>query len=251
MEIIPAVDLRGGKCVRLYQGDYSKETIFSDDPVSMALRWQVEGASRLHLVDLDGAAAGELRNLSTIERVVNALRIPVEVGGGIRTIETIELLLGLGVERAILGTVAVENQALVADACRVFGDRVIVGIDARDGLVATRGWLRKSALTAAELARAVVALGAQRLVYTDIGRDGTLTSPNFQAVAELMAEVSVPVIAAGGITSIQHLQKLSDIGAEAAIVGRAIYSGDIDLAEAIKAVSGTDGNRKSGTADRP
>ncbi len=237
MEIIPAIDLRNGKCVRLYQGDYEKETVFSDDPVSVALRWQSEGAKRLHLVDLDGAAKGELCNLDAIERIAAAVEIPVQVGGGVRSLETIEQLLDLGVGRAILGTVAVEDPDLAEEACQRFGEQIIIGIDARDGRAATRGWLQQSKVTAGELAARMVGLGARRFIYTDISRDGTLTSPNFEAVAEFLSQVSVPVIAAGGISSVEHLTRLAALGAEGAIVGRAIYTGDVKLEEAVKSVS--------------
>jgi phosphoribosylformimino-5-aminoimidazole carboxamide ribotide isomerase len=236
MEIIPAIDLRNGKCVRLYQGDYGQETIFSDDPVSVALRWQSEGARRLHIVDLDGAAKGEPSNLEAIEDIVAAIDIPVEVGGGIRSIDTIEQLFAAGVERAILGTVAVEKPDLVKEACQRFGDRIIISIDARDRWVATRGWLQKSTVTASELASKMIELGVMRFIYTDISRDGTLTSPNFEAVAELLSQVNVPVIGAGGISSVHHLTKLAELGVEGAIVGRAIYTGDVKLSEAFKAI---------------
>ena len=236
MEIIPAIDLRNGKCVRLYQGDYGQETIFSDDPVSVALRWQSEGARRLHIVDLDGAAKGEPSNLEAIEDIIAAIDIPVQVGGGIRSIETIEQLFAAGVERAIMGTVAVEKPDLVREACQRFGDRIIISIDARDRLVATRGWLQKSEVTASELASKMIELGVTRFIYTDISRDGTLTSPNFEAIAELLSQVNVPVIAAGGISSVYHLTKLAELGVEGAIVGKAIYTGDVKLAEAFKAI---------------
>jgi phosphoribosylformimino-5-aminoimidazole carboxamide ribotide isomerase len=239
MEIIPAIDLRNGKCVRLYQGDYGKETVFSDDPVSMARRWQSEGAKRLHLVDLDGAARGAPCNLDAIEEIAAAVDIPVQVGGGIRSLETIEQLLKLGAGRVILGTAAVESPDLVEEACRRFDDRIVVGIDARDGWVATRGWLQQSRTTAGDLAVSMVGLGARRFIYTDISRDGTLTGPNFDAVAELLSQVSAPVIAAGGISSVEHLTRLAELGVEGAIVGRAIYTGDINLEEALKAIQGS------------
>ncbi len=234
MEIIPAIDLRNGKCVRLYQGDYDRETVFSDDPASMALRWESEGAQRLHLVDLDGAAAGSPRNLDAIERIIAAVQIPVEAGGGIRSIETMERLFELGVERAILGTAAVEDTGLVKRACQRFGERIVVGVDARDGKVATRGWLEQSSSSAGDLAARMVALGAVRFIYTDIGRDGTLSGPNFEAVAEFLSRVSVPVIAAGGIGSVEHIVRLAGLGVEGVIVGRAIYTGDVSLQEALK-----------------
>jgi len=236
MEIIPAIDLRNGKCVRLFQGDYGQETIFSDDPVSVALRWQSEGARRLHIVDLDGAAKGEPSNLEAIEDIIAAIDIPVQVGGGIRSIETIEQLFAAGVERAILGTVAVEKPDLVKEACQRFGDQIIVSIDAKDRMVATRGWLQKSTVTASELASKMIELGVMRFIYTDISRDGTLTSPNFEAIAELLSQVNVSVIAAGGISSVHHLTKLAESGVEGAIVGKAIYTGDVKLGEAFKAI---------------
>jgi len=237
MEIIPAIDLRNGKCVRLYQGDYGQETIFSGDPVSVALRWQSEGARRLHIVDLDGAAKGEPVNLETIEDIIATIDIPVEVGGGIRSIETMEQLFAAGVERAILGTVAVEKPDLVQEACQSFSDRIIISIDAKDRMVATRGWLQKSTVTAGEL-------GVTRFIYTDISRDGTLTSPNFEAIAEFLSQVSASVIAAGGISSVHHLTRLAELGVEGAIVGKAIYTGDVILGEAFKAIRELQSKRK-------
>lgn len=236
MEIIPAIDLRNGKCVRLYQGDYEQETIFSDDPVSVALRWQSEGARRLHIVDLDGAAQGKPGNLDTVEDILAAIDIPVQVGGGIRSIETIEQLFATGVERAIMGTVAVEKPDLVKEACQKFSDRIIISIDARDRWVATGGWLQKSTVTASELASKMIEVGVMRFIYTDISRDGTLTSPNFEAIADFLSQVSAPVIAAGGISSVYHLTKLAELGVEGAIVGKAIYTGDVILSDAFKAV---------------
>lgn len=236
MEIIPAIDLRNGKCVRLYQGDYSQETVFSEDPVSVALRWQSEGARRLHIVDLDGAARGKPANLETIEDIVSAIDIPIQVGGGIRSTKTMEQLFAAGVERAILGTVAVEKPDLVKEACQRFGDRIIISIDAKDRMAATRGWLQESTMTASELAGKMIELGVTRFIYTDISRDGTLTGPNFEDIAEFLSEVSAPVIAAGGISSVHHLVRLAELGVEGAIVGKAIYTGDVLLADAFKAV---------------
>ena len=244
MEIIPAIDLRNGKCVRLYQGDYGKETVFSNKPVEIALRWQSEGARRLHIVDLDGAARGEPGNLETIEDMIAAIDIPVQFGGGIRSIETIEQLFAAGVERAILGTVAVEKPDLVKEACQKFSDRIIISIDAKDRMVATRGWLQKSTVTAGELASKMIEIGVTRFIYTDISRDGTLTSPNFEAIAEILSQVNVPVIAAGGISSVQHLTRLAELGVEGAIVGKAIYTGDVKLGEAIKAIRELQSKRK-------
>ncbi|MBT9148698.1 MAG: 1-(5-phosphoribosyl)-5-((5-phosphoribosylamino)methylideneamino) imidazole-4-carboxamide isomerase [Dehalococcoidia bacterium] len=233
MEIIPAIDLRNGKCVRLYQGDYSRETIFSEDPAAMALRWQGAGAKRLHLVDLDGAAAGELRNAPVIEEIAHRVQIPVQVGGGIRQIETINHLLDSGVSRAILGTAAIEDPGLVEEACRKFGERIIVSIDAREGFVRGHGWKEGGKLTVNEVIHEMLQRGVKRFIYTDIARDGTLSGPDFEEIAKVIARARVPVIAAGGIASVEHLKRLAELGAEGAIVGRAIYTGDINLEEAL------------------
>ena len=236
MEVIPAIDLRGGRCVRLYQGDYAQETVFSDDPVAVAERWEGLGAPRLHLVDLDGAESGEPRNMDSIAGILEAVRIPVQLGGGIRTLEMAERLLGMGLARIILGTAAIKEPSLVEEACRRFGEGIVVSIDARDGLVATHGWRHSSEVSAGELAERMAALGVRRFIYTDIWRDGTLTEPNFEAIARLISLTRLPVIAAGGISSIAHLRRLAQLGAEGAIVGRALYTGDLDLAEALGAV---------------
>jgi phosphoribosylformimino-5-aminoimidazole carboxamide ribotide isomerase len=236
VEVIPAIDLRGGKCVRLYQGDYSRETIFSDDPLDVALRWQSMGARRLHLVDLDGAASGESGNLGVVERIVGELKIPVQLGGGIRSLASVKRILGVGVERVILGTGAVENQELVRMACCEGKENIIVGIDVRDGCVATHGWRKGTNIVAAEFVRQMMTLGVGRFIYTDVARDGTLTEPNFDAIEEMVKFTECNVIAAGGISSVEHLQKLSCLGVEGAIIGRAIYTGDIDLEEALAVV---------------
>ena len=236
MEVIAAIDLRGGKCVRLYQGDYGQETIFSEDPVGVALHWESLGAPRLHLVDLDGAAEGKMCNLTMISAIVEAITIPVQVGGGIRQLETIEQLLGIGVGRVILGTIAVESPGLVKEACECYGEALIVGIDARDGYVCTQGWRKKTTVKATELVRKMVDLGVRRFIYTDIARDGTLTQPNFEAIAELIGRTDLPIIAAGGICSVSHLERLSRLGVEGAIVGRALYTGDVKLEEALVAI---------------
>ena len=236
MDIIPAIDLKGGKCVRLYQGDYSRETVFSEDPVAMALHWQSLGASRLHIVDLDGAAMGEPCHASLVEEIARSVQIPLQLGGGLRSLEAIEKVLWCGVERAILGTAAVADQPLTRDACRRFGERVIVSIDARGGLVASHGWKETTEVTASELAAEMASLGVKRLIYTDIARDGTLTSPDFHSIAGLVTKTVLPVIAAGGISSLEDIRRLAELGLEGAIVGRALYTGDLDLREALAAV---------------
>ena len=186
MEVIPAIDLRGGRCVRLFQGDYAQETVYSDDPVEVALRWQELGAARLHVVDLDGAASGEPANLEVVASIAGSIWTPLQLGGGIRSIETIERAIAMGAGRVVLGTSAIGDPGLVEAACHEFGaDAIIVGVDARDGLVATRGWRESSGVAAIDLVHQMTALGVRRFVYTDIARDGTMTSPNFQALRSL------------------------------------------------------------------
>jgi phosphoribosylformimino-5-aminoimidazole carboxamide ribotide isomerase len=236
-DIIPAIDIRDGRCVRLYQGDYEQETVFSDDPVEVALEWQSLGAPRLHIVDLDGAASGEVANLDIITEIARAVLIPTQLGGGIRRLETIEQLLKSGIERVILGTAAVEDPQLVEQACRKFRESVIVSIDARQGYISTRGWRRETERRAVEVARFMVGVGVRRFIYTDIDRDGTLTEPNFSATSELINSIKAPVIAAGGISSLNHLKMLKSLGAEGAIVGKALYTDDINLKEALAAFS--------------
>jgi phosphoribosylformimino-5-aminoimidazole carboxamide ribotide isomerase len=221
----------------LYQGNYNRETVFSDDPLDIAFKWQSMGAPRVHIVDLDGAATGEIGNLNIIKDIARAMLIPVQLGGGIRSIEMIELLLKAGIERVILGTAAVENPAMVVEACRRFNDAIIVGIDARRGYVATRGWVKDTEQTAVGLAKAMAQVGVKRFVYTDITRDGTLTEPNIPAITEMIDSLGLPVIAAGGITSMIHLKILSKLGAEGAIVGKALYTGDIKLKQALAEIN--------------
>lgn len=238
MEIIPSIDLRAGRCVRLFQGDFERETVFSEDPVSMALEWQSQGAGRLHLVDLDGAASGIPANLSTIRAIVEALEIPVQVGGGIRDVATAAALLEAGAERVVMGTAAIEDPRLVEDLCRDAGaERVVVAVDARDGLVAIKGWTEKSEVTAIELGKQMAAIGVGRLLYTDVSRDGTLSSPNFAANAELVLGTGLMVQASGGVSTLAHIRQLKPTGVEGVIVGTALYRKAITLGEAIEAAS--------------
>jgi len=237
IDIIPAVDIRGGQCVRLYQGDYEQETVFSDDPLEVALKWQSMGAPRLHIVDLDGAATGEIGNMEIISEIAGALLIPTQLGGGIRDMAAVEKLLKVGIDRIILGTAAVEDPGLVERACHNFGAAIIVGVDALRGHVATHGWREGTELDAVEFTRSMVQIGAKRFIYTDINRDGTLTEPNFAAIGEMVDAVRRPIIASGGVSTINHLIMLKNLGAEGAIVGRALYTGDINLKKAIDAVS--------------
>lgn len=234
MEVIPALDLRQGRCVRLYQGDYDRETVFSQDPVATARRWQDQGAKRLHLIDLDGAAAGKLCNESIIKEILKAVELQVQIGGGIRQLETIYKLLSFGAARVILGTAAIADPELVTDACRRFGEGIVIAIDAQDGYVKSHGWRRGSTITAAALMKEMTDLGAKRFIYTDISRDGTLSEPNFDAIAELLSQTDLPIIASGGISSLSHLKRLSQLGVEGAIIGKALYTGDVDLKHAIE-----------------
>jgi phosphoribosylformimino-5-aminoimidazole carboxamide ribotide isomerase len=233
MEIIPAVDIKGGKCVRLYQGDYSKETVFSEDPVAVALNWQAQGASRLHLIDLDGAASGEPLNIDIVEAIVKRVNLSVQLGGGIRDEAIVAKMLDIGVNRVILGTVAIENPDMVKRLCQKYGDAIIVGIDARDGRVATHGWQKGTEVTALELGRSMADAGVRRLIYTDIIRDGTLTEPDFESISEMVKGVNLSIIAAGGISALDHLRKLRELRVEGAILGRALYTGDVILREAL------------------
>lgn len=236
MEIIPAIDLKGGKCVRLLQGDMDKETVFSDDPVATAKMWESAGATRLHIVDLDGAFKGEPVNRQSIEKIVDALNIPVQLGGGIRNIETIDSLINSGVDRVILGTIAQKDPGIVIKACEIYHERIVVGIDAKDGMVAVQGWAEVTEKSALALAAEYEDYGVAAIVYTDILRDGMMGGANIDMTSQLAQEVDIPVIASGGVSSlddIKALLPLEDDGVEGIITGRAIYSGSLDLKEAI------------------
>jgi len=239
MDVIPAIDLLEGRCVRLYQGDYGRSQVFNENPVEVALQWQAEGATRLHLVDLDGAKEGKPVNTAAIQAIVEAVSIPVQVGGGLRDRETIRQLFHIGVSYAIVGTVAVENPSLVSELCAEFPGKIIVGIDARNGKVATRGWLETSEVTATDLAQQMAKQGATAIIYTDIHRDGTLTGPNMEALRELAGAIAIPVIASGGVSSLTDvlsLLALEPLGVKGVIIGRAIYTGEVNLGEAVQAV---------------
>ncbi len=233
IEIIPAIDIRKGKCVRLYQGDYSQETVFSDDPVEVALKWQDMGAPRVHVVDLDGAASGETENLAITTEIARTLLIPTQTGGGIRDLQTIEKLLRAGIDRVVIGTVAVEDPEMVKEACRNYSESIVVGIDTWEGRVAIHGWQQRTEIKAIEFARVMAQAGVRRFIYTDISRDGTLTEPNVAAIAEFVDTIKLPTLAAGGITSLTHLALLGSIGVEGAIVGKALYTGNINLKQAL------------------
>lgn len=237
MIIIPAIDLKEGKCVRLEQGLMDRDTVYNDDPAAQALIWQQKGAELLHIVDLDGAFAGEPKNRGAIEAIVQALQIPAQLGGGIRDLATIEAYLAMGISRVIIGTAAQRNPELVKEACSKFPGQIVVGIDAKNGLVAVQGWAEVTDLSAVELAKKFEGYGVAAIVYTDISRDGMLQGPNIEATRALAEAISIPVIASGGISSLADIQNLIAVeqsGIAGAITGKAIYSGAIDLAEAIK-----------------
>jgi phosphoribosylformimino-5-aminoimidazole carboxamide ribotide isomerase len=233
-ELIPAVDLKGGKCVRLQEGMASRSTEYSSDPVAMALHWEALGATRLHLVDLDGAFSGQAAHLEIAKSIFRALKIPVQFGGGLRTLEQIETILDLGARRAILGTVAVDNPKVVEEAVRRHPEAIVVGIDARNGNVALRGWVDQTALTAAELALRMKKLGVPRVIYTDVARDGMLKGVNYQETENLCSETGIKVIASGGVSSIEDVREIWDrraCGIEGVILGRALYDKKIDFAD--------------------
>ena len=233
-EVIPAIDIKGGKCVRLFQGDFAQATVYGDDPAAVAKRWELLGARRLHLIDLDGAAAGYPRSQEVIGRIVTRSRLPVQMGGGVRDAQSLASYMKIGVDRVMLGTVAVQKPDLVADACRRFGQHIVVAVDSVDGYVATHGWLEKSSMPTLEFVRQMIALGVGRFLFTDVSRDGTLTEPNYAAITELVEGAGKPIIAAGGIASVEHLSRLRDIGVEGAVVGKALYTGHIDLRQALE-----------------
>jgi phosphoribosylformimino-5-aminoimidazole carboxamide ribotide isomerase len=236
MEVIPAVDIRGGRCVRLYQGDYDRETVFSEDPVAVARRWERLGAPRLHVVDLDGARAGQPVNDRVIEELLSAVEIRVQVAGGIRQLDVIGCYLEMGADRVVLGTAAVHDQPLIGRACATFREAVVVAVDARRGRVATAGWREASGETPEGLMRRLAEIGVRRFIFTDISRDGTLRGPNFAAIGRLVRAFRAPVIASGGVSSVEHLRRLARLGVEGAIVGRALYDGGLELGEALRAV---------------
>lgn len=239
MILFPAIDIRNGRCVRLTEGKFECETVFAEDPAEMAVRWADAGAEYLHVVDLDGALAGQSANTEVIKRILAKVKIPVQVGGGIRTLANIENMLALGVARVILGSVAVRNPELVREACQKFPGQVVVGIDAKNGEVAVDGWGVGGGIGAEELAKKMAAVGVKHIIFTDISRDGMLSGVNVEATAELAKASGIKVIASGGVASmadINALQARAADGIEGCIIGKAIYTGAIDLKEALAAL---------------
>jgi phosphoribosylformimino-5-aminoimidazole carboxamide ribotide isomerase len=237
MLILPAIDLRGGQCVRLRQGDFAQETVFSTDPAAMAQRWVRDGATYLHLVDLDGAKLGHPANGESVCRIVEAAGVPCQFGGGVRTAEDLAQVFGWGVSRAVVGTKALKDPVWFKEICQRFPGKIVLGIDARDGRVATDGWLEVSNCSALTLARQYESWPLAALVYTDIGRDGMMEGPNFEALAELAAEVHLPIIASGGVSTLEDVRRLAGLCLAGCIVGRALYQGSLNLAAAIAAAA--------------
>ncbi|MDM7455851.1 MAG: 1-(5-phosphoribosyl)-5-[(5-phosphoribosylamino)methylideneamino]imidazole-4-carboxamide isomerase [Tepidimonas sp.] len=245
MLLIPAIDLKDGQCVRLKQGDMDQSTVFSDDPAAMARHWVEQGARRLHLVDLNGAFAGKPRNEAAIRRILREVgdEVDVQLGGGIRDLDTIERYLDAGLRYVIIGTAAVKNPGFLQDACTAFGGHIIVGLDAKDGKVATDGWSKLTGHEVVDLARKFEGYGVEAVIYTDIGRDGMLTGINIEATVRLAQALSIPVIASGGLSNLDDVRRLCKVeseGVEGVICGRAIYSGELDYAAAVRLVDGVD-----------
>ncbi|MBI2826907.1 MAG: 1-(5-phosphoribosyl)-5-[(5-phosphoribosylamino)methylideneamino]imidazole-4-carboxamide isomerase [Planctomycetia bacterium] len=238
MQIWPAIDLRGGKCVRLQQGDYGRETVFGDDPAAMARKWVADGAQCLHLVDLDGARDGRLVNLASVRAIVDSAGVPCELGGGIRDEDAIRELLDAGLARLVIGTKALREPDWFRAACRRFPGRLALGIDARDGRVATDGWLVTSTVAATDLARQFAGEPLAAVIYTDIAADGMLCGPNLASIRAMCAAVDVPVVASGGVHALDDVRQLASLRLDGAIIGRALYDGRFTLAEAIAAASG-------------
>ncbi|WP_334154348.1 1-(5-phosphoribosyl)-5-[(5-phosphoribosylamino)methylideneamino]imidazole-4-carboxamide isomerase [Tepidimonas sp.] len=243
MLLIPAIDLKDGQCVRLKQGDMDQSTVFSDDPAAMARHWVEQGARRLHLVDLNGAFAGKPRNEAAIRSILREVghEVDVQLGGGIRDLDTIERYLDAGLRYVIIGTAAVKNPGFLQDACTAFGGHIIVGLDAKDGKVATDGWSKLTGHEVVDLARKFEDYGVESVIYTDIGRDGMLTGINIEATVRLAQALSIPVIASGGLSNLDDVRRLCEVeseGVEGVICGRAIYSGDLDYAAAVRLVDG-------------
>ncbi len=237
MLIIPAIDLKQGQCVRLSQGKMDQSTVYSADPAEVARQWESMGARRLHIVDLDGALSGEPKNRDAIKSIRSAVTMTIELGGGIRDVETIEDYLSAGVDKVILGTAAIKNPVLLEESCKRFSSRIIIGIDARDGMVSVQGWTENTETSAVDFAKQLDSQAVSAIIFTDISRDGMLTGPNIESTVQLAEAVSIPVIASGGVSCMKDLKRLIEVessGIQGVIIGRALYTGDIDLKECIE-----------------
>ena len=240
MLLIPAIDLKDGRCVRLRQGDMRQETIYSEDPAAVALQWEQLGAPLLHVVDLNGAIEGRPANLAQIEAILNAVSVPIQVGGGVRTLDTVRTYLGCGARRVVMGTAVLQDRAVLEDACELFPERILVGIDAKNGKVAVKGWTAVSDTLARDLVRTLAGLNLAGVIYTDISRDGMLQGPDLLSLKTFVKDSPVPVIASGGITRIEDIRAIQalDPRIEGVIVGKALYDGKLDLKAALAAVAG-------------
>lgn len=236
MKIYPAIDIKDGKCVRLFKGQFSDVTVYGDSPAEMAKKWEALGGEYIHVVDLDGALKGHGVNAEKIREICESVSVPVQTGGGIRTMEDIEAKLTCGIARVIIGTKAVSDSEFVKRAIDKYGDKIVIGIDAKDGMVAVEGWEKTSDFTAVEFAKKMVSLGVKTIVYTDIATDGTLLGPNTAAMAEMAKAVNADIIASGGVGSLEHIKSLVPTGVEGVIVGKALYTEKVNLTEAVKAV---------------
>ena len=236
MQIIPAIDLKGGNCVRLEQGEMSRETLFSARPAEVAKHWESLGSSMLHIVDLDGAVTGKPQNQDAICSILKSVTVPLQLGGGIRSLQTIEHFLSLGIKRVILGTIAYQMPSLLEEACQKFPHQIVASIDARDGKIAIEGWRETTSKRATDLAKNLEGKGVEAIVFTDIKRDGMMSGPNIQSIREMADATQIPLIASGGVTTLEHikeLMELEDWGVEGIIIGRSLYEGSIDLKEAL------------------
>lgn len=236
MRIYPAIDIKDGKCVRLFKGQFSDVTVYGDSPAEMAKKWEAQGGEYIHVVDLDGALRGHGVNADIIKNICSSVNVPVQTGGGIRTMEDIEAKLSCGISRVIIGTKAVSDREFVKRTIDKYGEKIVIGIDAKDGMVAIEGWEKTSNFTAIEFAEKMVSIGVKTIVYTDIATDGTLAGPNVSAMSEMVKAVNADIIASGGIGSLEHIKSLMPTGVEGVIVGKALYTEKVNLTEAVKAV---------------
>ncbi|MCX6730661.1 MAG: 1-(5-phosphoribosyl)-5-[(5-phosphoribosylamino)methylideneamino]imidazole-4-carboxamide isomerase [Candidatus Roizmanbacteria bacterium] len=237
MKIIPAIDIRNGKCVRLFQGDYTQETVYEDDPIVVAKKWEAQGAQILHVVDLDGAKEGKIININSIKKIVNAISIPIQVGGGIRSLSSISELISSGISRVILGTVAIENRNLLYKAIDMCGEKIVISLDAKDGVLMKNGWLEKTNNNLVSAIQELKKSGVRSFIFTDINKDGTMTEPNYKIIQSLIENLNIDLTIAGGISSSEQIVRLKEMGVKSVIIGKAIYEGKINLKEVIQYVS--------------
>jgi len=239
MIIYPAIDIKAGRCVRLYQGQMDKVTVFSEYPVEAAKRWEAAGAKYIHVVDLDATVAGELKNMFALEQIVKSVNIPIQFGGGVRGMFAVKRLFDLGVSRVVVGTALIKNPAMLAEACAVYPGKIAVGLDVKNGHIAIKGWQEETDISAVEMINELEKLGVSRIIYTDILVDGTMQGPNIQGIKSIAQKTNIPLIASGGVSNlkdIKKIKKLKDLGIEGIIIGRALYSEAFTLEEAIKVV---------------